>query len=95
MKLPYSSIIDRIVALSKDYGADRLILFGSYTENAYSAGDIYHYLKHFGCKIPHSERPALGQLQFKQPRITRICTNAQTIIRVIRAIRGCTIKSSE
>ena len=40
MKIPYSSVIEKIIALSKDYGANRLILFGSYAENAHSAGDI-------------------------------------------------------
>ncbi len=35
-----SSIIERIIKLSKEYGANYLILFGSYAENEYSARDI-------------------------------------------------------
>jgi len=38
--MTYSSIIDRIIRLSKDYGANCLILFGSYAEDDYNAGDI-------------------------------------------------------
>ncbi|MDI6781643.1 MAG: DNA polymerase III subunit beta [bacterium] len=38
--MSYSSIIERIIKLSKDYGANCLIMFGSYTETPNSAGDI-------------------------------------------------------
>lgn len=39
-KTSHSSIIDRIIKLSKDYGANCLILFGSYAETPHRAGDI-------------------------------------------------------
>ncbi|MGE0083081.1 MAG: nucleotidyltransferase family protein [Desulfococcaceae bacterium] len=38
--MSYSSIIDRIINLSKQYGANCLILFGSYAETPDNAGDI-------------------------------------------------------
>lgn len=40
MNVSHSPIIEKIIKISKDYGANCLILFGSYAENTYSAGDI-------------------------------------------------------
>ncbi len=40
MKASHSSIIDRIIKISKDYGANCLILFGSYAETPSNARDI-------------------------------------------------------
>ena len=40
MRMSDSAIIERIIQLSKDYGATFLILFGSYAETPYSAEDI-------------------------------------------------------
>ena len=40
MKKIDSSMIERIVRLSREYGADCLILFGSYTENPSTARDL-------------------------------------------------------
>ncbi len=40
MKRIDSSMIERIVRLSEEYGANCLILFGSYTENPSTAGDL-------------------------------------------------------
>ena len=40
MKPIDSSMFEKIIKLSKEYGANRLILFGSYAENPLTAGDL-------------------------------------------------------
>ncbi len=40
MTLSQSEILDKIISISKGYGAKRLILFGGYAENSADAHDI-------------------------------------------------------
>ncbi len=37
---PDATIVDKIIALAREYGATRLILFGSYTRNPAEAHDL-------------------------------------------------------
>ncbi len=54
MKASHSSIVDRIIKISEDYGANCLILFGSYAKTPYNASDI-----DIACDVGRLKHPIL------------------------------------